>query len=388
MDTTESTHLTALIAGGGTTARKALQAACRRCGMLPVLAASGHDAVERFKKKRHPIVIVGMDLEDVPGFILIKRIKRLAWFTDFIFFAPRLDTALAVEAIRSFASDLIPFSATPKELDDALLRAANRVDIYRRIQEHDLNFRGQVEKQLKLISHDNKNYIHSASQSLEILASELERGELKRIDPTMRQSILAHLEVAMEALQMSFERNLRVLDEGLREDVHGAIDAFRDFDLAALARKCCTEMRTVANTRAISLKLLLPTEKTTFFGLERGMYHVLANLIHNAIKYSPTGGEVRIHLKSGGNDEDGVRMLMLRVSDDGPGFPENQDKDAAIPSAPPSPESGDADESPPEGTGFGLSFIQDIVDRHVGHMKKGSSSSGGAAVSIYLPVLE
>lgn len=384
-------HLNVLIAGGDKATRQQIKAACGRCGMLSKHVSTGQEAVEYFKDKRPPIVVVGLNLEDISGFMLIKRIKRLAWFTDFILFHHAPGTAQIIEAVRSFASDVLPFPATDKELDDALLRAANRLEIYQRIQKNDLDIRGQVEKQLKIISHDNKNYIHSASQSLEILVNELEHGPLSLLDNAARQSILCHLDVAMQALKMSYERNLKVLDEGLREDVHGAIDAFRDFDITALIRKCCEDMQTVAATRSVHIKLFIPPDPSPFFGLERGLYHVLTNLIHNAVKFSPRGGEVRIYLDPGKKDEDGLRTLTLKVSDDGPGFPYDEKDVQTAPSGICCPEDilNDLEEEAPEqGTGFGLSFIRDIVERHVGTMTKGSSSTGGANVTLYLPVLE
>jgi signal transduction histidine kinase len=390
-DTARNDRRHVLVVEGDDATRTELKASCRRCGMLPTLASDGHEAIQHFKQTRHGIVVVGMDLEDISGFMLIKRIKRLAWFTDFIFAAPHMSMPLALEAIRCFASDVLPLPAEPKEQDDALLRAANRTDIYRRIQKNDLDFHAKVEKQLKLISHDNKNYIHSARQSLDILAGELENGELRSLSSIMRKSILAHLEVAGQALEMSYQHNMRVLDEGLREDIHGAIDSFRDFDLCTLVRKCCKEMRSMADVRAVRLHLLMPDQKIPFFGLERGMYHVVANLVHNAIKFSPRGGEVRINLTPGTVDEDGVRTLTLRVSDDGDGFPEFR-VDSLLTAAPPADDLKNDLETEsrdkPAGTGFGLSFVRDIVERHVGHMQKGSSSSGGAAVSVYLPMLE
>jgi len=53
---------------------------------------------------------------------------------------------------------------------------------------------------------------------------------------------------------------------------------------------------------------------------EKLLNHILINLLTNAVKYSPRGGEIRLELSKADDD------LILRVSDQGIGIPEEDQK--------------------------------------------------------------
>jgi K+-sensing histidine kinase KdpD len=63
--------------------------------------------------------------------------------------------------------------------------------------------------------------------------------------------------------------------------------------------------------------VLLPSDLPPVLGDETYVEQVVRNLVANAAKYGPTNGEIRL---VGSADEEGV---IIRVLDDGPGFPED-----------------------------------------------------------------
>ena len=99
----------------------------------------------------------------------------------------------------------------------------------------------------------------------------------------------------------------------------------------------------------------------------------LENLLDNALRHVPPGGEIRIQASRGG---DGVR---LAVRDTGPGFsgtllPRAFERFAR--------DDGNRDG---EGTGLGLAIVRAIAEAHGGRATAENPSEGGAAVTIDLP---
>jgi signal transduction histidine kinase len=103
------------------------------------------------------------------------------------------------------------------------------------------------------------------------------------------------------------------------------------------------------------------------------LQQVAANLLDNAVKYTPAGGEVRIEL--GSREGFGV----LRVKDSGPGIPE--DEQARI-----WERLFRGDRSRAErGLGLGLSLVKAVVEAHGGTVSVSSQPGQGATFEVVLP---
>jgi signal transduction histidine kinase len=148
---------------------------------------------------------------------------------------------------------------------------------------------------------------------------------------------------------------------------------FSDVDLGRLVEDAVStatlgqdEVRVTA-----SVSSSLPTIR----GDHERLRQVLGNLIENAVKYSPSGGEVRVralpdHTK-----------VQISVVDDGPGIPHDQQRlifekfgraDIAGGSKP--------------GTGLGLYIARSIAEAHGGTVEVRSSPSAGSTFTLTLPV--
>jgi signal transduction histidine kinase len=108
------------------------------------------------------------------------------------------------------------------------------------------------------------------------------------------------------------------------------------------------------------------------------MGRVLNNLISNAVKYWPEGGEIVVAAKP--SPHQGVAGVSLSVRDGGMGMSPQQlaraferffraDQACHIP-----------------GTGLGLSLVKEIVQLHGGTIHMDSALNEGTTVSIWLPV--
>jgi two-component system NtrC family sensor kinase len=103
---------------------------------------------------------------------------------------------------------------------------------------------------------------------------------------------------------------------------------------------------------------------------------MLDNLIGNAIKYTPPGGEIRVSVRAEGG------QIILQVADNGPGIPPADqprifDKFYRGENVP--------DDVP--GSGLGLSIVKSIVDSHQGRIWVESILGQGSTFFVVLPAL-
>ncbi len=100
---------------------------------------------------------------------------------------------------------------------------------------------------------------------------------------------------------------------------------------------------------------------------------VAANLLDNAIKYTPPGGRVEIDARRDGAD------AVLRVADTGPGIPADE-----LPRIWERLFRGDRSRAE-RGLGLGLSFVKAIVEAHGGTVRALSEPDKGATFEVRLP---
>ena len=113
------------------------------------------------------------------------------------------------------------------------------------------------------------------------------------------------------------DRLLQMIDTTLdiAEAESGAASLQRaDVDLARVVRDACDLFATVAEDKGVSVVTALP-ERCDVSGDRERLQRAIANLLDNALKYTPSGGHVEV--RSGPGPEGGA---VLEVIDDGPGI--------------------------------------------------------------------
>ena len=110
-------------------------------------------------------------------------------------------------------------------------------------------------------------------------------------------------------------------------------------------------------------------------GDETQLGSMFANLVDNAIKYTPEGGSVEVSAEA---DEDSV---WVRVSDTGIGIPEKKlprifERFYRVDKAR-SKETG--------GTGLGLSIVRHVAENHGGKVTVESTEGEGTTFTVHLP---
>jgi signal transduction histidine kinase len=107
----------------------------------------------------------------------------------------------------------------------------------------------------------------------------------------------------------------------------------------------------------------------------RRLFHVFRNVVENAVQHSPAG--TTVHVATEVVEEAGRPWVRCTVRDGGPGFREEDLPHVFEPFF--SKRRG--------GTGLGLSIVQRILEEHQGHIRLRNHVSGGAEVTLLLPVV-
>jgi len=144
-------------------------------------------------------------------------------------------------------------------------------------------------------------------------------------------------------------------------------------DMARLVRDACELLEPMAEDRGLSLRCETP-ETSPLVGDPRMIQRILANLIDNAIKYTPSGGRVTVSL----SEIDGSEAIVT-VQDTGLGIPPED-----LPRVFERFFRCDHSRSEP-GTGLGLSLARALARAHQGDVTVTSTLGQGSTFTLTLP---
>jgi two-component system, NtrC family, sensor kinase len=228
-----------------------------------------------------------------------------------------------------------------------------------------------------MFAHDIRNPLVGIKKALELLSQRKELGEgaPQRWCDDMRFTIdllLGMINDMLDVYQESYS-GLPLLTSAV--------------SIRALADEVTHLFRTEAEAKHIAFRLDMPDGDVQVKADGRRLLRVLINLVHNALKFSPSGGTItltvrvqRIHARRvrDGND---ASIVAVHVADEGPGIASE-----VLPHVFElffrKKEAGDIR----TGRGLGLHFCRLVMEAHGGRISAENRASGGAVFSFALPV--
>ncbi|MRR51244.1 MAG: hypothetical protein EG825_10075 [Rhodocyclaceae bacterium] len=157
-------------------------------------------------------------------------------------------------------------------------------------------------------------------------------------------------------------------------------------DGGSLCRGIVADLEPVMAAHHVHCRIEEPEGPLNLVADPQRLAQVVRNLLANAIRFSPDGGEIRVILESGqlpgrrAGDTTGLPAWRLRVIDQGIGIPETELEtifDKFVQSSKTFTGAG--------GTGLGLSICREIVQVHHGLIRAGNRPEGGAVFEVLLP---
>jgi signal transduction histidine kinase len=246
------------------------------------------------------------------------------------------------------------------------------LDIARR-HNADLAMRAALDRQQELNELRSRFVAMTSHEFRTPLATILSSQELlnfysDRLEKEEKQKIL-------EAIETSVHRMTRMLDRVLllgKAEAHMLEFAPRPLDLIALCQAmvedACVQLPDSSCTIVTQFSLDLPAREYD----EKLLHHIFGNLLSNAMKYSPAGGQVTFSVQAAGD------QVVMVVSDEGIGIPADEIAHL-FESFQRASNVGDI-----AGTGLGLAIVKESVELHGGRITVHSVFGSGTTFTVAL----
>jgi signal transduction histidine kinase len=232
----------------------------------------------------------------------------------------------------------------------------------------------QRDRMLATVTHDLRNPLTSISGMSQLLQMRIERVE----EPARER--FAHTLKTIEAAARRMEAQISdLLDYTQAQSGHPLDLGLEPIDVVGLLRQVLVEYQ--RSTDRHTLELQAGEESIVTLVDPRRLERAIANLLVNAIKYSPQGGPIVVSVARSGGSEG--PWLTIAVADTGLGIPSKDlphlfeqyyrasNVAATIP-----------------GTGIGLTNVRHMVQSHGGSMSVDSTEGVGTTVTVRLPLLQ
>jgi heavy metal sensor kinase len=266
--------------------------------------------------------------------------------------------AITRTAQRISASQLdesIPRTGSGDELDE-LARTLN--DMLARV-------RGGVER----VRRFSVDAAHQLRTPLAALQNEIDVTLAKARSPAEYQRVLEDLRVQVETLSETVNGMLRLAQsEGGLDPAHR-----QRVEIDPLLAEVAEFFGALAEEHGLDL-VLVGEAKAAVIGDPVWLHQLFANLLHNAVKYTPEGGRIEVGTALEGG------AVRVRVRDTGVGMTE-ADRAIAFERL----RRGSAS-SAGDGMGLGLALAHEIARAHGGSIQVESSPGHGSVFTVRLPV--
>lgn len=221
--------------------------------------------------------------------------------------------------------------------------------------------RSYADEYVQTLAHELKSPLAAIRGAAELLREPMPEDARAKFAANIEEQVARASDLIERLLELS----------GLER--RGALQSTEPVSLAQVATRVRDELLATAARRQIALNVAVP-EHLTVTGDPFLLQRAVANLVRNAIEFSPAGGAVDV-------EADETRSSVeLRVRDRGPGLPEFArgrvfDKFYSLPR----PDTGR------KGTGLGLAFTREVAQLHGGTVRLANHPDGGALATLTLP---
>ena len=223
----------------------------------------------------------------------------------------------------------------------------------------------QHEDFIATLTHDLKNPLIGADKVLNLFLC----GALGSLDK--RQMDLLTLMQESNASMLALIQNLL---EVYRYDEGQPALIFSPVNVSDLARACIRQLEGIAEKSGIRFLSNFPDDKYEILANSIAIERVLRNLISNAMKFTPEGGQISVSGREAGDS------YLLTVEDTGAGIPED-DLSLLFQRF----SQGKLGKKYTAGTGLGLYLCRQLVEAHGGQIACTSTVGVGTSFAVTLP---
>lgn len=321
-------------------------------------------------------IVADMRMPRMNGVQLLAEVEKRRPETVRIMLTGNVDQETAVEAVnRGHVFRFINKPASAETVADAVESALTRwrltraerelirqADVTRRALEREQAAAGQQRDFIGMVSHEFRTPLAIIDGAVEILSGPYQINE---------QQKNKRFRMIRDAVRRMTDLMESILDV-TRLDGGSVRFSPEPTALCALLRSAAERVEASQNTHRVLLKL--PADETTIVADPKLLDHVFANLIGNAVKYSPGKDRVAVACTVRGDD------AAIIVADEGVGVPAGETAKIFDRFYRASTAAGI------HGTGIGLFIVDQFVRLHGGRVEVESAVGSGTAFIVHLPV--
>ncbi|MGE9269490.1 MAG: sensor histidine kinase, partial [Verrucomicrobiales bacterium] len=224
---------------------------------------------------------------------------------------------------------------------------------------------GEKDRFFSIIAHDLRNPFRGIYSLSEILAE-----DWRNLSPEELDSSLKEMHKGSEQLNRLLEN---LLSWAQLQKGRLSIEP-KPWEVEKLLEGCLMLFQGMADQKRIRLELSIESG-TVVVADEEALATVVRNLINNAIKYSPEGGEIRVRAERRGKE------IAIEVKDFGVGMDEKKVNSLLV--------LGEHKSTPgtsgEQGSGLGLQLCKEWVHLQGGRLEVKSALGQGSCFTVFLP---
>jgi signal transduction histidine kinase len=237
---------------------------------------------------------------------------------------------------------------------------------------HDVTEEHEINKARELITH---TIIHDLKSPMGAITSALHLiDDVTSEQPTRDDVIDQSLDIAQRSSQKVISLAESLLDIAKMQSGEMKINR-EPADLNAMIRQLGVDFIPQARTLNVVINIELSNDIPIFDMDQSKISRVLTNLVDNALKFTPTGGEIKITAMLE------MDSALVCVADNGPGVPEEYrekvfEQFTQVPGT----------RGRRRGSGLGLTFCRLTVEGHGGRIWVDSEDGNGSVFKFSLPI--
>ncbi|MBT2515470.1 ATP-binding protein [Arthrobacter sp. ISL-30] len=250
------------------------------------------------------------------------------------------------------------------------------------IQGHLISAQQQVLQQLRQLDKAKTDFLATVNHELRTPLTSI-TAYLDMIREGAGGPVPEGIQRMVEVISRNSDRLRRLIEDMLtvsKQEGTGSLNLKR-VDIGQVLQIVVATLRPLADTRDVEITFNESAEDIKINADEAQLEQVFTNIVANAIKFTPDGGQIGITSEPSAAD-DGRPAVLVQVADTGVGIPEQEIPQVFTRFY----RASNASSAAVPGSGLGLAIAQDIVRRHTGHLELHSKLGRGTTVSVQLPV--
>lgn len=310
-----------------------------------------------------------LPLEQFATMRVVQNGETVLQHQETIYHPDGMALPVLVNAVALDANNLSLLSA------DAATRAAEEIEPVALVMHQDvttLKAAEQIKDEfISIAAHELRTPLAILTGFVQTLLNQTARGKGQQLAAWQQQSLWG-IDLATERLVELAEDLLDVTRVQA-----GRLELQREpTDLMPLTRRIMTRRQLTTERHTLSLKT--PLTHLVVCADPRRIEQVFSNLVGNAIKYSPEGGEIEVTFRT----DDEAHEAILAVRDHGIGIPQHEGAEVFGRFA----RASNAQAYGIRGTGLGLYLCRELVEAHGGRLWFESTEGQGSTFFVALPL--